>query len=265
MPTDSFASLFSSSGGADRAKRRLSRGEVLDATVVQIASDFVFVDVGTTSDGRIPRVDLLDADGKVRVAVGDRLRVSVVEPRYEGSLLKALGQSAPPGEVPRPDEVLTGKVTRLEKFGIFVATPKGDGLVPLRELPLPPGSDHRKLFPIGKELPLVVLDANAQGKLRFSATRVSRVEEEQNFRDFAAASAAPETKPEEAAKGQPPKKPTATSGFGSLGDLMREKFGIAAPMNARESAAAAPAKAAQPQKPSTPPRAERNDVIRRKR
>ncbi|HEX3773684.1 MAG TPA: S1 RNA-binding domain-containing protein [Polyangiaceae bacterium] len=269
MKADSFASLFSNSGGADRARRRLSRGEVLDASVVQIASDFVFVDVGTTSDGRIPRADLLDADGKVRVAVGDRLRVSVVEPRYEGSLLRALGQSAPPDEAPRADEVLTGKVTRLEKFGIFVATPKGDGLVPLRELPLPPGSDHRKLFPVGKELQLVVLDVNPQGKLRFSATRVSRVEEEQNFRDFAAASAAPESKPEEAAKGQPPKKPNATSGFGSLGDLMREKFGHAVPAPQAEKASATPAKGAPqkaaPKQPSTPPHAERNDVIRRKR
>jgi len=247
MPTDNFASLMTTSGGTDRAKRRLSRGEVLDATVMQIASDYVFVDVGTPSDGRIPRGDLLDADGKVRVAVGDRLRVSVVEPRFEGSLLKALGQSAPPGEAPRPDEVVTGKVTRLEKFGIFVATPKGDGLVPLRELPLPPGSDHRKLFPVGKELTLVVLDVNPQGKLRFSATRVARVEEEQNFREFAAQSAAPS--PEAAAPNagakKPQPKPAASAGFGSLGDLMREKLGAApvAKSTAAAPKAAAPAKA----------------------
>ena len=229
MPTDNFASLMTTSGGTDRAKRRLSRGEVLDATVMQIASDYVFVDVGTPSDGRIPRGDLLDQDGKVRVAVGDRLRVSVVEPRFEGSLLKALGQSAPPGEQPRPDEVLSGKITRIEKFGVFVATPKGDGLVPLRELPLPPGSDHRKLFPVGKELTLVVLDVNPQGKLRFSATRVARVEEEQNFRDFAAQSAASEGEPAASNAGQKksPGKPAPTTGFGSLGDLMREKFGAA--------------------------------------
>src|SRR5471030_458313 len=215
MATDSFASLMTTEGVSDRARRRLSRGEVLDATVMQIASDTVFVDVGTLTDGRIPRVDLLDAYGKVRVAVGDRLRVSVVEPRFEGSLLKALGQSAPPGEAPRPDEVLTGKVTRIEKFGVFVSTPKGDGLIPLLELPLPPGADHRKLFPVGKELTLVVLDANAQGKLRFSATRVARVEEEQNFRDFAASAATPEAEP--ATPQAAPKKPPVTAGFGSLG------------------------------------------------
>jgi ribosomal protein S1 len=240
MATDSFAALMTTEGGSDRARRRLSRGEVLDATVMQIASDTVFVDVGTLTDGRIPRVDLLDAEGKIRVAVGDRLRVSVVEPRFEGSLLKALGQSAPPGETPRANEVLNARITRVEKFGVFVSTAKGDGLIPLRELPLPPGSDHRKLFPVGKEFPVVVLDANAQGKLRFSATSVARVEEEQNFRDFAngAASAAPATSEEPSAKAEAQKKPKPpeTRGFGSLGDLMRGKLGMSAPPAAKKQA-----------------------------
>ena len=139
MPTDSFASLMTTEGGSDRARRRLSKGEVLDATVMGIAGEYVFVDVGMATDGRVPRLELLDADGKIKVAVGDRVRVSVVEPRFEGSLCKALGQSAPPGEAPTANEVLAGRITRVEKFGVFVSTPRGDGLIPLRELPLPPG------------------------------------------------------------------------------------------------------------------------------
>ncbi len=151
MATDSFASLMTTEGGSDRARRRLTKGEVIDATVMQVAGEFVFIDVGMPSDGRIPRVDLLDAEGKVRVAVGDRLRVSVVEPRFEGSLCKALGQAAPAGgDAPVGNEVLAGKITRVEKFGVFVSTAKGDGLIPIRELPLPPGSDHRKLFSVGQ-------------------------------------------------------------------------------------------------------------------
>ncbi len=149
--------------------------------------------------------------------------------------------------------MLAGKITRVEKFGVFVSTARGDGLIPLRELPLPPGSDHRKLFAVGKDLTVVVLDANAQGKLRFSATRVARVEEEQNFRDFAAGGGEPNApqateeasaKPEAAQK----KKPPEQVGFGSLGDLMRGKLG-----------SAAPAKAAAP---SGPPR---SDILKRKR
>jgi len=252
MATDSFASLMTTEGGSDRARRRLTKGEVIDATVMQIAGEYVFIDVGMPSDGRIPRADLLDEKGKVRVSVGDRLRVSVVEPRFEGSLCKALGQATPAGDAPTGNEVLSAKITRVEKFGVFVTTARGDGLIPLRELPLPPGSDHRKLFAVGKDLTVVLLDANAQGKLRFSATRVARVEEEQNFRDFAAGmgesavagpSEEPTTKAEAAAKKKPPEK----VGFGSLGDLMRDKLGMAV----------APAKAA-----SSGPRA---DTVKRKR
>jgi small subunit ribosomal protein S1 len=232
MATDSFASMMTTEGGSDRARRRLTKGEVIDATVMGIAGEFVFVDVGMATDGRVPRGELMDTDGKMKVVVGDRIRVSVVEPRFEGSLLKALGQSAPPGEQPRANEVLSGRVTRVEKFGVFVSTAKGDGLIPLRELPLPPGSDHRKLFPVGKEFPVVVLEANAQGKLRFSATSVARVEEEQNFRDFANGTATATDTPEEpATKTEAPKKQKAPEvrGFGSLGDLMRAKLGGAAP------------------------------------
>ena len=254
MPTDSFASLMTTEGGSDRARRRLNKGEVIDATVMQVAGEFVFIDVGMPSDGRIPRADLLDAEGKMRVAIGDRLRVSVVEPRFEGSLCKALGQAAPAGsEAPIGNEVLSAKITRVEKFGVFVSTARGDGLIPLRELPLPPGSDHRKLFTVGKDLTVVVLDANAQGKLRFSATRVARVEEEQNFRDFAsgasAAAPAPEATAEASAKPEATqkKKPPEKVGFGSLGDLMRGKLGLAAPAAAGTSG---------------PPR---TDVLKRKR
>jgi ribosomal protein S1 len=258
MATDSFASMMTTEGGSDRARRRLTKGEVIDAAVMGIAEEFVFVDVGMATDGRVPRGELMDVDGKMKVAVGDRIRVSVVEPRFEGSLLKALGQSAPPGEQPRANEVLSGRVTRVEKFGVFVSTAKGDGLIPLRELPLPPGSDHRKLFPVGKEFPVVVLDANAQGKLRFSATSVARVEEEQNFRDFAngTATATPE-EPTATAKTEAPKKakPPEVRGFGSLGDLMRAKLGGGMPSPAPNKPAEAKAQQGAP----------RTDVHKRKR
>ncbi|HYP77085.1 MAG TPA: S1 RNA-binding domain-containing protein [Polyangiaceae bacterium] len=254
MATDSFASLMTTEGGSDRARRRLNKGEVIDATVMQIAGEYVFIDVGMPSDGRIPRAELLDEKGKVRVSVGDRLRVSVVEPRFEGSLCKALGQAAPVGEeTVTGNEVLAAKITRVEKFGVFVSTARGEGLIPLRELPLPPGSDHRKLFGVGKDLTVVLLDANAQGKLRFSATRVARVEEEQNFRDFAAGasdSAAAEPTEQSAIKAEATqkKKPPEKVGFGSLGDLMRGKLGLS------ESAKAA-----------TPSAQPRGDVLKRKR
>jgi ribosomal protein S1 len=242
MAKDSFASLMEAQKGGegDRAKRRLHPGDVIDAVVLQASAEYVYVDVGMPSDGRIPREQLSGESGALRVGPGDRIRVSVVD-TGSGLLLKALGQTAPQGapadEAPKPDEVLKAKVTRVEKFGVFVSTPKGDGLVPIRELGLPPGADHRRMFPPGKELSVVVTDVNAAGKLRFSATQVARGEEANNYREFAQG----QKKSGEA--GAAEEAPKAS--FGSLGDVLRSKLGIpeAAP-NPGKMQAAAPEKAA---------------------
>jgi predicted RNA-binding protein with RPS1 domain len=225
MGTDSFASLMQTPNSAGRASRRLTPGEVLEVAVIQVGDEFVYVDVGTPSDGRIPRIEFADSAGDVAVKVGERIRVRVVEARSDGPLLQVMASQpgALPVDGPKPDEVLKAKITRVERFGVFITTPKGDGLVPLRELVLPPGSDHRKLFSVGRELDVVVVDANAQGKLRFSASRVARVVEEQNFRDFsrsASAAAATAAAATPAAKAEPEPK----HDFGSLGDLLREKL-----------------------------------------
>ncbi|HVJ14074.1 MAG TPA: S1 RNA-binding domain-containing protein, partial [Polyangiaceae bacterium] len=86
MADDTFASLFGS-GGPGAAARRLRQGEVVDARVLTIAGDTIFVDVGTPGDGRIPRAELMDAKGNLRVAVGDTLRATVVDIRGEGPVL----------------------------------------------------------------------------------------------------------------------------------------------------------------------------------
>ena len=62
MSKDSFASLMATGSAqvADRAKKRLDRGQVLDVTVIQVSSDWVYVDVGTAGDGKIPAPELSD-------------------------------------------------------------------------------------------------------------------------------------------------------------------------------------------------------------
>jgi small subunit ribosomal protein S1 len=145
------------------------------------------------------------------VQIGERVRARVLSveesergPRVKLSL-RAL-QAPDPAAMPVPDEVLKAKVIASVGGGITVATSKGDGFIRLAELGLPPGADHRRAFPAGKELE-VVLVSNTGGRLRFSATQVARVEERKNFRDYGAAAA-----------------PNAS--FGHLGDLLRERLGL---------------------------------------
>ncbi|RYZ06796.1 MAG: S1 RNA-binding domain-containing protein [Myxococcales bacterium] len=229
MSKDSFASLMAngSASVSDRARKRLDRGQVVDGTVIQVSSEFVYVDVGTPGDGKIPVAELTDENGKLRVKVGDTVRASVIEAHMTGSVLRAL-QSAQGKDVPKPDEVLDGKVTRVENYGVFVNTAKGDGLVPVRELGLAPGADLRKNFPIGKELTVVVMDVDDRGRIRFSAKEVQRVEEQKNFREFneagteEGAEAAPA--PTNAQQKPKPKVDRGPRNFGSLGDVFADKL-----------------------------------------
>jgi small subunit ribosomal protein S1 len=249
MSKDSFASLMAngSASVSDRARKRLDRGQVVDGTVIQVSSEFVYVDVGTPGDGKIPVAELTDENGKLRVKPGDTVRASVIEAHMTGSVLRAL-QSAQGKDVPKPDEVLEGKVTRVENYGVFVNTAKGDGLVPVRELGLAPGADLRKNFPLGKELTVVVMDVDDRGRIRFSAKEVTRVQEQKNFRDFTEAGTEEEANaaPAPAAGAQQKPKPKVDRGprnFGSLGDVFADKLrNVATKSPAAKSPAAAPAK-----------------------
>lgn len=69
---ESFAELFEKSfsgGGAGK----LEPGKKVEATVLSITKDWVFLDVGQKGEGVLDRKELLDADGNLKVAEGDVL------------------------------------------------------------------------------------------------------------------------------------------------------------------------------------------------
>jgi flagellin len=67
--------------------RRLRKGDSVTGPVTHISSDSVFIALGTRSDGRVARVDLLGEDGELRVAVGQALKAVVVDPEADGGPL----------------------------------------------------------------------------------------------------------------------------------------------------------------------------------
>jgi small subunit ribosomal protein S1 len=69
--------------------------------------------------------------------------------------------------------VLVGTVERVESFGVFVRLGPGQtGLVPVAELGTPRGADHRKAFPLGSELKVLVLAIEDDGRrIRLSHTQ----------------------------------------------------------------------------------------------
>jgi len=127
--------------------------------------------------------------------------------------MKALSP-APHLSPPAADEILEGTVSRASSFGLFVETTRGEGVVPVRELDLPPGSDHRRAYPVGRVVRVVVTSHDAvSGRLRFSITGVAKVEERRNFREYSATTTSA----------------AAGGGLGNLGDVLRSKLGLPEP------------------------------------
>jgi len=192
---------------------KLEVGATVTGTVKSTVKVGVVVDLGGL-DGfihisELSRSRVNSAEDVVQVGESVEVKVLSVEQSEKGLnvrlSLKALAApaAAPTAEV---EEILTGKVSAHVGGGILVATDKGEGLVPARELSLAPGADPRRTYPVGQELRVVVVHRDAQnGKLRFSVARVAQVEERANYRDFGKAAA-------------------KSGGMGSLGDLLGDKL-----------------------------------------
>jgi small subunit ribosomal protein S1 len=68
---ESFADLFAKSF---HKEERLTPGQVVEARIIKITSDWVFLDTGRKGEGVLDRKELLDADGIITAREGDTLR-----------------------------------------------------------------------------------------------------------------------------------------------------------------------------------------------
>ena len=109
------------------------------------------------------------------------------------------------GEI-TPGARITGKVERLEKFGVFVfLAPGRTGLMPLGETGIARDGDLGKAFPVGSDVDVVVLEVDPSGRrIRVSRKAVLDAQEADELRAYhERAEAAPK------------------EGFGSLADKLR--------------------------------------------
>jgi small subunit ribosomal protein S1 len=104
--------------------------------------------------------------------------------------------------------VIDAEVVKVEPFGVFVETATGAGVVPTRELDLPPGGDPRRAFPVGKQVRVVAIGADDKGRTRYSMRRVEDAEQRANFQQFRSKQG------EGKGKGD----------VGSLGELLKQKL-----------------------------------------
>jgi len=107
---------------------------------------------------------------------------------------RAAGAASPEGAF-APGTIVTGKVERHEKFGVFVFLSAGrTGLMPLAETGVDRDMDILKAFPIGSEVEVAVLEVDqAGGRIRLSRKAVAEQRERAELREYAArADAAPQ-------------------------------------------------------------------------
>lgn len=83
----SFAELFGKSIAT--ASEALRPGQQVEATVVRIAKDWIFLDLGGKSEGAAARHEFVDDEGNLTVAEGDRVKVYFLSARNNEKLFTA--------------------------------------------------------------------------------------------------------------------------------------------------------------------------------
>jgi small subunit ribosomal protein S1 len=217
---------------AKETREQLAPGAIFEGTVTSVQDYGAFVDLGGieglvhVSELAWDRVskpqDLLKAGDKVQVQVlridqdekkGERIGLSVraLTPRPEpvASTGPARTTVAPPPP-PKVGDVVEVTVDKIESFGVFVRFAGGRGLVPASETGTPRGSDLRKAFKPGDAFSALIEAIDERGRIRLSRAGAEAAAERAEAREWMQKSA--------------PSKGQGRGGFGTLGDLLREKL-----------------------------------------
>lgn len=175
--------------------RGLEPGQRLTGTVARLQPFGAFVNLAPGVDGLLhvsaikadERIDhpeqVLKEGDEVEVVVDKvdlaRQRIGLVTPEV------AEKRAAPAFRV-EPGQVLTGKVAKVERFGVFVELgPKATGLVPNAEMDTPRGADHAKMFPVGTEIEVKVLEVDPKrNRIRLSRRALKADEEQAAMREY---------------------------------------------------------------------------------
>jgi small subunit ribosomal protein S1 len=113
--------------------------------------------------------------------------------------------------LPEVGELIEGVVDKVMPYGIFLKMSIGiNGLIPNSEMGTPAGSDHKRMFPPGTEMQVVVVDVDTgSNKVRLSRKAVMEKAAKEEYDQYLSS-----TRQAEGASG----------GLGSLGDILRAKL-----------------------------------------
>jgi small subunit ribosomal protein S1 len=141
---EDFAALLAEYEQKTAGRRRDPRvGERVQARVISIGADAVFLDLGAKSEGMIDLAELRDAEGRLRVAVGDTVEATVVETDGKAGcivLRHLLGRGADArGELRQAFEhgiAVEGVISGVNKGGVEVQIAGVRAFCPISQLDL---------------------------------------------------------------------------------------------------------------------------------
>ena len=167
---DSFAAMFEQQPVAPRKRRAIRVGDRLDAVVVQVGRDAVFVELDGKQQAFLEAAELRDDDGTISVKVGDKLTAHVVEVNDEQGVVR-LGRSlGKPGSVAALEQAkasglgVEGKVTAVNKGGLEVELGGTRAFCPMSQVDARRIEEEDAKAMIGQTLKFMVTDVREGGK-----------------------------------------------------------------------------------------------------
>jgi small subunit ribosomal protein S1 len=133
MGDDSFAALFAaqSAEAQQQGHRKVHVGEMLQAIVVQIDKETIFVDLDAKHQAMLDVIEMRSPDGSLDIKVGDTIRARVVSVDADTGAVR-LGRSfGKTGDITQIEQAknagvaIEGKVTGVNKGGIEVELGRG--------------------------------------------------------------------------------------------------------------------------------------------
>jgi len=165
---DSFAALFEQSGGAPAQRKRARVGDRIEAVVVKVGKESVYVELDGKQQAYIEASELRDENGEIAVKEGEVLRAHIIEVDDRTGTVR-LGRSlGRPGTLAAVEQAkesgvaVEGKVTGMNKGGLEVDLGGARAFCPMSQIDDKFVEDTSSF--VGQTLRFVVTDVRDGGK-----------------------------------------------------------------------------------------------------